>query len=590
MPRPDEVQYQKLTWLLKRLQVAEDYCRPYFDRAKRHYRLYRFGSAVDNSDWPYVNRVKTRDILAFVEDTTATMVQTLLGTIPWYSVIPRYTSQLMQMYTGIDAVKLGRQIERVLDNQISHEDVEFLDEMVDCFKEGGIFGNSYTGVYPKFDVNGNYQRPLIKTTGFWDVLPIPGARRMSKSLGVFVREFLAREEVEKLAAQGVFGNVEDLSAIFGSKSGYSNDTESAWHKQLLNEVGITNYEPDNDDLEVIHYFSGGHVMTMVNRAVIVRDSNEENPETGNVVKPFPYDLPLVQYKYMPVPLEFFGMGIPEVLEVLQEDKNLIRSARRDNIDVCIQKILKAKAGSDINYDLIKYYSGAIWPLENLEDIEPIEIGDVTASSYREEEKIQFDMENALSMFGYARGMTPTHEERPTTVIKLQQAAMNRTDLAIKLAEFTVLQNIATRVILLVRRYMPQQEYEMIVGEPDAGFYMMSEDELRKFYLIKPMGSSVTHIKEIRQQQIQFAADVLEKIAMVGPTNIKPFTIDWYEAGKAALDVADIKNIDQILIPLQPQQMMGMGMPGMPGMPQQGMMPNPQQAEQLQQVNYGGEQQ
>jgi hypothetical protein len=517
------------------------------------------------------------------------MVQTLLGTIPWYSVIPRYNSQIMMAMTGIDTVQVGRQIERILDNQVSHEDTEFLEEMVDTFKEGGIFGNSYAGVYPKFDDNGNYLRPLIKTTGFWDVLPIPGGRRMSKSAGVFVREFMSREELLRLAQQGIFGNVQDIQSMFSGRSGYANDTEAAWHKQLLNEVGITNYEPDNDDFEILHYFSGGHVITMVNRAAIARDSNDANPATGNVIKPFPYDLPLVQYKYMPVPGEFFGMGIPEVLEVLQEDKNLIRSARRDNIDVCIQKVLKARNGADINYDLIKYYAGAIWPLENLEDIEPLEIQDVTASSYREEEAVRFDMENALSMFGYARGMTPTHEERPTTVIKLQQAAMNRTDLAIKLAEFTVLQNIATRVILLVRRYMTQEDYELIVGEPDAGFYRLSEDEIRKFYLIKPMGSSVTHIKEIRQQQIQFMADVLEKIAMVAPTNIKPFTIDWYEAAKSALDVADIKNIDQILVQLQPQMPMGMGGMGMPGMTmQQGMMPNQQQVQDLQQVNYGGQ--
>jgi len=66
MPRPDDIEYTKLQWLLKRLGSSEDYCRPYFERAKRHYKLCRFGSAIAEEDWPYVNRTRSRDIFAFI--------------------------------------------------------------------------------------------------------------------------------------------------------------------------------------------------------------------------------------------------------------------------------------------------------------------------------------------------------------------------------------------------------------------------------------------------------------------------------------------------------------------------------------------
>lgn len=576
MPRPDDATYSRLQWLLQRLGWAEDFCRPYFLRAKRHYRLYRSGSAVDEKDWPYVNRVRSRDILAFVEDSTATIIQSLLGSYPFYSILPRYTSQLMSMISGIDPIKIGEQMERVLDNQISRENTEFLEEMTDFIKGGCIFGNSYMGVYPNLDpVSGQYMGPLIKCTDFWDVLPVPSARRVSKARGIFTRETMPIEELVGLQKGGIYEGIDELKSMFGGSSGSAVDSQ--WHKDLLSECGLSDYDPNDEEIEVIHYFSGGHIISIANRAVILRDSTRANQQTGNVIKPFPYDLPIVQYKFMPVPLEFFGMGIPEVLEVLQEDKNLIRSARRDNIDICIQKIMKARAGADINFDLIKFYAGAIWPVENLTDLEAVEIGDVTASSYNEEQKIANDMENALSMFGYARGMTPTHEERPTTVIKLQQAAMNRLDLAIKLAEFTTLQQIANRVILLVRRFMPQPEYEAICGEPDAGFYKLSEEAIQKFYIIKPMGSTVTHIKEIRQQQIQAAVGLLGNMQALGPTNITPFTVDLYEMTKTALDSFDIKNIDK-LIPKLGQQPMSPLMPP--------MMPMPQEMAQLQTVDYG----
>jgi hypothetical protein len=348
--------------------------------------------------------------------------------------------------------------------------------------------------------------------------------------------------------EGIFTEV-DLQQLRGGYPSVDN-----WHAQLLQEVGLTGWTPNTNDVEVLHYFSGGHLITMFNRSLIGRDSNEPSPITGKVEEPYPYSLPIVQYKHIPVPKEFFGIGVPEILEVLQEDKNMVRSARRDNLDLSIHKILIARAGADINYDLIKYYGGAIWPVENLQDIQPFEQGDLHPSAYQEEEKIWFDMQNALSMFGYSRGMTPTHEERPTTVIKLQQAAMNRIDLAVKMTEFTVLQQIASRVILLTRRYMPQGNYEAIIGEPDAGFYKLPEEYIRNMFLIKPMGSSVTHIKELRQQQAQVMFQMLTNAIQLKGQGTQPFDIDFYEAIKTSLDSLEVPNIGKILTKIDPQQM------------------------------------
>jgi hypothetical protein len=147
-----------------------------------------------------------------------------------------------------------------------------------------------------------------------------------------------------------------------------------------------------------------------------------------------------------------------------------------------------------------------------------------------------------------------------------------------------LQQIADRVILLTRRYMPQAEYEAIIGEPDAGFYKLSEEDIRKFYLIKPMGSSITHIKELRQQQMQYAGALLMQAAPIGPMNPEPFMINFLPYVKEALKVADIKNSDQIVMTqqnmmMQQQMMMGQQMQA---------PPQQQELQQLQQIPYGGQ--
>lgn len=542
-PPKDEI--AKLRWLLERLKLAEDFCRPYFDRAKRHYRLYRWGSAVDSDKWPYVNRCRTQDILAFVEDSTALMVQTLFAQMPFFSMIPRQTSIAAQKFGMLDFEHIGRQIERAVDYVVSHEDTEYFEETVDLFKGGDIFGNGYQGIFPRK----NSILPLIKTIDFWDILPIPAPRRITKAKGVFYREWVTFED---LMGEPAYDQAK-VKQIKGKPATSKTDPEKDWHQQLLMEVGMRDYQPEDYDIELIHYLSGGHVVSFADRKQIIRDTTK--PVNGIIEKPYPYDHPIVQYKYMPVPLEFFAMGIPEVLEFLQEDDNLIRSARRDNIDLCIQKIIKYRENAGLNFDLVgKFYPAAMWPMPNLQDVEELDMKDVTQSSFAETELRKHEKENALSLFGYARGMTPKHTEQPYTVMKLQQAALNRTDLTVKLTEFGVLQNVAMRIILHLRANCSSGEYESIIGEPDAGFYQLPIEAIRRFYLIKPVGSSVTNIREIRQQQMQF---MIQTLAGVSPEmmqmSVTPFRVDYYEAIKRAMEAVDARNIDRILIPQTPQE-------------------------------------
>ncbi|MFA5154391.1 MAG: hypothetical protein WC554_17740 [Clostridia bacterium] len=580
--KPDEEEFKKLKWLLERLHRSEEYCRPYFDRAKRHYQLYRFSTAVADADWPYVNRVRSRDILAFVEDTTAILIQTLFATQPFISIIPRETGNSFVQQLGIDLTEVARQVEHLLDYQLSHEDTDFLEEIIDFFKSGGIQGNSYIGVYPNFE-GGEYTLPLLKTTGFWDVLPIPGSKRISKALGVFVREFVTMDDLRKMEQFGVYKNIDKVD-----QKG-SGDTDN-WHKSLLEDVGMSGYTT-SEDIEVIHYFAGGHVITFANRKNILRDSTiPVTDQMGQQIyeEPFPYSNPLVHFKHTPIPDEFFAMGIPEILEVLQEDKNLIRSARRDNIDLVINKIIQTKDGSDLNYDLLRYFPGAIWP-DTMGKVEVMEMTDVTQSSYAEEKGIQADMENALSLFGYARGMTPAHTEQPTTVMKLQQASMNRQDINVKMAEITVLQEIARKIVMLNRKYMKQETYEAIIGEPDAGFYRLPIQYINRMFIMKPVGSSVTHIKEVRQQQIMGAINLAMPYIQnpqLGQINIEPFTVNSLELLREGFDSSDVKTINRILIPTpkeQPQQdpLMQMALQGIMSDPNmiEGLMTPPEQPQQ-----------
>jgi len=102
--------------------------------------------------------------------------------------------------------------------------------------------------------------------------------------------------------------------------------------------------------------------------------------------------------------------------------------------------------------------------------------------------------------------------------------------------------------------MSQADYEAIIGDRDAGFYRLSEDDIKRHFHFKPVGSSITNIKELRQQQV---AAAIGMIANLPPemmmANVQPFTVDWLELLSQGLDAVDIKTKERILIPLSMQQ-------------------------------------
>jgi hypothetical protein len=532
---------------------AEDHCWSYHQRARTFYKNYRMFRT--KTDFPYANSVFTPDTFAFVEDATAKIVQTITSHSPIFSVQPRYGGN----------VDVARQLERVLQYCIENEDFEFFPEFLDLVKNGGIFGTSFMMVLPEFSEKPEgvgYEGPNYEFVDYWDIFPDPGARRLTrKARWIFKRTLLYNEELEELGAKGVYQNINEALQL---GTGGFVDHE---RRRLLQEIGLESYEPDEPGRhEVLEQFIDGHIVSVINRQMIIRDTRTKK------LKPFPYDMPMVDYRYISVPGEFNGIGIPEILQYLQADKNVVRSQRRENVDLVLNKILKIRRGADVDVDLLKYFPGAVWETEDpSRDIIEHDMRDVTQSAYLEEEKISLDMESATGMYKYSRGQDPSRTETATAIVRLQQAALARHDITIKLAEFTTLRNLAQKVILQIRAFMPQQTYELIIGEPDKGFYQMSLNDIARNYRFLPVGSSVTAIKEVRQNQILQAQQMLMSVPpAVQQQNIHPFTIDYKRVLEIGLeDALQIPNVGELVIPLPPPPPPPM-IPGMMG--QGGQMP------------------
>jgi len=547
--------YQDLSSVLKDFHRSEEYTTSYFNRAKTHYKNYRLYRT--KADFPYANSVFTPDTFAYVEDATARVIQTLFSKEPVF------------MVTGRDKmadVGIADQLTEALSYFTGNDEFELFAEAVDFFKSGAMLGTSYLGVYPDFDEDANgqlmYRGPRFETVDYWDGFPDPKAKRLNKFARYFIRrKVIYSEDLNKLAEQGYY----DKKAVANILEGNFGDIDHNEHSDLLAEIGLSQYtSEDPNKHEILEWYGNGQVVCIGDRQEIIKDTRKLNTIA------LPYPIPIVDYRYVVMPGEFFGVGIPEIVRDLQADKNIIRSQRRENVDLILNKILKIKTGAtDVDIDMLKFFPGAVWMVGDHEDIKEHDMRDVTSSAYKEEEVITWDMDNATGQWMYSRGAQPQREETATGIIRLQQASLARFDVNIKLTEFTAMRSIAKKIILQMRRFLPQAEYERIIGEPDKGFYAIPEFDLLRMYDFVPVGSSITNIKELRATQIMKAQEMLFSV----PPQVQQmegFKINYRNALELGLKEAlDIRNVGQLIQDAPPppptNPMMGGG-PNMANIP------------------------
>ena len=386
---------------------------------------------------------------------------------------------------------------------------EFLLEQYGCQHNKVMYGTSHFGVFPEYDKFRGKDTCVgarFIAADYWDILPCPydviGGMRARYQ---WYREFLPEDEVAHLFEDGTFeGNFDDVP-----KGGVSEEEE--WHKDLLREIGWEDYEVGSSGLmEVFHRFSNGHIKTIINRGYIARDTEKSTPNDA----PLPYNVPFLDMRYIIFPGEYFGMGVPEALEQLQKDLQLIRSQHRENVDMTLNGIIKVNRNADVDIDDLEFYPQAIWLLENMDDVEVYTPPDVTTQSVLAiEGQVRQDMERAAGRTRYGMGLTPTHgRETATTVMRLQQAGAARIDTQIKLTEGVSIRGLGWQLALIMQDKLNPDIFEQITGaSKEVTFADTDKWELKYKVDAHPLGSSITRVKEIMSEQMLRILEIIKSI-------------------------------------------------------------------------------
>lgn len=563
----DDKDKELLTKWLENFKQSETYCTKFFDKAKENYMLYK--SYQEGSDKPYKHNIFVPYSFAYMEDSVAYYMLSILASPITFSIEPRFTAV---------SYELCMMLEAAVHFVLTEEQTEFVLELEDLIKNINISNVAYLVNYPiigkreKIDDKGNkieenyFERLHLDAPSTLDVFPEPYTKRLSRSGWIIKKAKESLETLKEWEKKGEYKNVKDVGSGTITEEGV---------KEFLEEIGLaddTGYDEDSKKIEILDCMFDHNVVTIGGRQAVIRDT------TKDIIKPFHFDTPMLDARLGGAPGEWFGVGLLESIKPTQKELNLLRSQRRENISLILNKLFKFDILlGEIDLNTLFSAPGNVITGSGInEALQEFPMQDVTASSFKEEQSLIYDLQNISSMWDYARGGTPRRRETATGIIRLQQAAQSRNEWLLRKLDAYVLQPLCRRILVYLREEMKKGDMIEIIGEQRADtvreFYDLDPEDVKRMFKIMPLTESIVSIKEMNQNQFLQAFDRLIQL----PDINRPALI------KQLLQKLGQKDVKQILPELSAAGQEGLvagvnqarqappGPPGMPGPPVAGL--------------------
>lgn len=202
----------------------------------------------------------------------------------------------------------------------------------------------------------------------------------------------AREMIEG----GLWRNIE-IEDVQGAAAGTPDGLAESWNRRLeaAKMAGNDTDKRGRGMLEVWEYWSRDQVITVVNREWVV--ASGPNPHWHG-------RLPFHSYRPTEVPHELYGIGEIEPMEHLQEELNTLRTQRRDNATLVLQRTFAVWEGA-VDPDDVIFAPGAVIPVQGdpRDLLFPIPVPEIPASGYQEEAAIMGDIERTTGISETAAG-------------------------------------------------------------------------------------------------------------------------------------------------------------------------------------------
>lgn len=503
--------------LLRRFENYWDAQSDRFDSFEDYYKAYRFYR--DPESHPYKYNVSKPFVFTICTSFAAHILNSLYERNKIFDVMP--TEGYHQFNPNIMDEQIAYQLEKVLNYYIFQPEFYFFEEMYDFVLGLGIYGNAVSQTVPMFtkDEEGqmNWQGSKTQYIDIFDFVPRPYMYLLDERQDFFVREIVDRDMFPKIAKERGYKNWEYV----GDDSVYPEDIKAILFSELNLQTSFQNGVDRKGRVLLAHYHKDGHIITLGGNTVIVKDTREP-VDVGNTgkrmkIKPFPF-FPYDSLKLSAPPKEFYGIGLAEVAKQYQDNANLRGSQRQENIELGLMKTFIINYLYDIDPETVVIGAGNIIPVNDIHNsIKVLDIPDITRSSYEEDQVEKFEAQDATGLNETLRG-TMSKVHTATTDILAEKAAQVRMQV-VKRGFSNVIRSIGKKMIKQIHTWLPKEQYERILGQPDAGLYALSSYDLDHMFDITPSASGLEFIRAQDQANFVQAAQLMMQSDKVEHTEL-----------------------------------------------------------------------
>lgn len=264
-------------------------------------------------------------------------------------------------------------------------------KMKDVTFLGYTLGKRVIGWEEKKEYKVTERRPQLDVLDILDVYPDPRAHDEQDGKGIFIRTFISKDDFKQMCKgkYPVYANGSDprldeetkelIPARVNRYSIRGVSDPVVWSKGMVELLSFWGkYDIDGDGIKE------EALIVIANRSVLARA----------IANPFHHQKrPIVKDVLVPVPLEWYGLGLVEPIIPLQHELNTLRRQRLDNINQALNSMWKVNTLADVDVDTLKSVANGIVLTDDMGAVERLDTTDVTSNAYAEAQIVQGDIEN-----------------------------------------------------------------------------------------------------------------------------------------------------------------------------------------------------
>ncbi|MFA5151508.1 MAG: hypothetical protein WC554_02995 [Clostridia bacterium] len=308
-------------------------------------------------------------------------------------------------------------------------------------------------------------------------------------------------------------------------------------------INVDKHDPNNSidkhsqKVTLYEHWEDDRVIVLAEEQVVIRD--EENPY-WHCRKPF------VSGIICPVEHQFYGIGLMEMVESLQNELNDLRNLRMDNLKLAINCMYKIARDADVDIDNLINEPGGVIQTNYVDGIEALETKDVTTNAFTEAKIITDDIQTTHGIYDYSKGRPSQDRETATGILSLQEAANYRFKLMILLLCKNILGRGSEFMVDLNEQFINTDKIFKLTGEQYTVTQYDVEDIIGRFDF-EPVGASLEGLsKYARLEQLLRYRQIF-----AGNPEFNQTAFD-----KELMKLLHFLNPDQFFRQMIPQNMMG----------------------------------